>query len=74
VGDDIGIRDNFPHLAFNLFRHTVTFRDIQLVPFLLRVPRLPSLVGAHTPRLAALDRLATSNATRKIAAAALRAI
>jgi len=55
-------------------RHTVTFRDIQLVPFLLRVRRLPSLAGARTARLGALGRLATSSATRKIAAAALRAI
>jgi len=55
-------------------RHRVTFRDIHLVPFLLHVQRLPSVAGAHTPRLAALGRLATSSATRKIAAAALRAI
>ena len=55
-------------------RHTVTYRDIQLVPFLVRVRRLPSVAGAHTPRLAALDRLAISGATQKIAAAALRAI
>jgi len=57
-----------------LARHRVTFRDIHLVPFLLHVQRLPSVAGAHTPRLAALGRLATSSATRKIAAAALRAI
>jgi hypothetical protein len=55
-------------------RHTVTFRDIQLVPFLVRVRRLPSVAGAHKPRLAALGRLAISSATRKIAAAALGAI
>jgi len=55
-------------------RHTVTFRDIQLVPFLVRVRRLPFVAGAHTPRLAALGRLAISSATRKIAATALRAI
>jgi len=55
-------------------RHTVTFRDIQLLPFLVCVPRLPSVAGARTPRLTALGRLAISNATRKIASAALRAI
>jgi hypothetical protein len=54
-------------------RHTVTFRDLRLVPFLVRVPRLPPVAGARTPRLAALGRLAVSGATRKIAAAALRA-
>lgn len=48
-------------------RHSVTFRDVRLLPYLVRVPRLPSLKGARTPRLAALDRLAISGATRKIA-------
>ena len=55
-------------------RHTVTFREVQLVPFLVCVRRLPSVAGAHTPRLDALGGLAVSNATRKIASAALRAI
>jgi A/G-specific adenine glycosylase len=55
-------------------RHTVTFRNIRLLPFLLRVPRLPSVEGAQTPRLASLSRLPVSNATRKIANAALRAL
>jgi A/G-specific adenine glycosylase len=54
-------------------RHTVTFREIQLLPFLVRVRRLPSIAGARTPRLDALGGLAVSNATRKIASAALRA-
>jgi A/G-specific adenine glycosylase len=55
-------------------RHTVTFRAIRLLPFLLRVRRLPSVAGARTPRLATLGRLAVSNATRKVASAALQAI
>jgi A/G-specific adenine glycosylase len=55
-------------------RHAVTFRDIRLLPFLVRVSRLPSLEGARTPRLASLDGLAISSATRKIARAALEAI
>jgi hypothetical protein len=55
-------------------RHTVTVRNIQLLPFLVRVPRLPAVPGARTPPLAALDRLAVSNATRKIAGAALQAL
>jgi A/G-specific adenine glycosylase len=54
-------------------RHAVTFRDVHLRPFLLRVARLPIVPGARTPPLSALDRLPVSNATRKIAAAALRA-
>lgn len=55
-------------------RHTVTVRAIRLLPFLARVPRLPAVPGARTPRLATLDRLAISNATRKIADAALQAL
>jgi A/G-specific adenine glycosylase len=55
-------------------RHTVTFRDIRLQPFLVRVARLPSVAGARTLRLASLDRLPISSATRKIADAALRAL
>jgi hypothetical protein len=61
-------------------RHTVTYREIRLLPFLVPVRQLPSVAGARTPRLAALDQpvrqggLAISNATRKIAAAALRAL
>ena len=55
-------------------RHTVTFREIRLAPFLLRVERLPNVEGARTPPLAEIDRLPVSAATRKIAAAAVRAL
>jgi A/G-specific adenine glycosylase len=55
-------------------RHTVTFREIRLLPFLVRVGRLPALPGARTPLLDELDRLPVSSATRKIAASALRAV
>lgn len=53
-------------------RHSVTFREITLAPFLLRVDCLPKVQGARTPLLAKLNRLPVSSATRKIAAAALR--
>ena len=52
-------------------RHTVTFRDIRLLPFLVRVERLPAVPGARMPRLDELDRLPVSSATKKIAASAL---
>ena len=55
-------------------RHAVTFREISLAPFLVRVDRLPEVVGAKTPFLAELDRVPISSATRKIAAAALRSL
>jgi A/G-specific adenine glycosylase len=53
-------------------RHTVTFREITLSPFLVQVDHLPRIEGARNPGLAQLDRLPISNATRKIAAAARR--
>jgi A/G-specific adenine glycosylase len=55
-------------------RHTVTFREVRLLPFLARVERLPELPGAQTLALRGLDRLPISNATRKIAASALCAL
>ena len=52
-------------------RHTVTFREIRLLPFVIRVRRLPRLEGARTEALGSLGKLPVSNATRKIAQAAL---
>ncbi len=53
-------------------RHTVTFRELTLSPFLVRVTRLPEINGAKTPLLGQLDRMPISSATRKIAVAARR--
>jgi hypothetical protein len=63
-------------------RHTVTFRRILLAPFLVRAAKLPapsrasglSAESMRTPRLAEIERLPISNATRKIAAAARGAL
>jgi A/G-specific adenine glycosylase len=55
-------------------RHTVTFRRIRLITFLARVAQLPRLSNARRPRLKEVARLAVSSATKKIAAAALRAL
>jgi A/G-specific adenine glycosylase len=52
-------------------RHVVTFREIRLVPFLIRVERLPMIAGARTPLLGRFGKLAVSSATRKIAKAAI---
>jgi A/G-specific adenine glycosylase len=56
-------------------RHTVTFRRILLAPFLVRVAKLPTpkltaMRGARTTRLAEIERLPISSATKKIAASA----
>jgi A/G-specific adenine glycosylase len=61
-------------------RHTVTFRRIVLAPYLVRVAKLPPRMaapgslanGVRTPRLAEIERLPISSATKKISAAALR--
>jgi A/G-specific adenine glycosylase len=64
-------------------QHTVTFRRILLAPFLARVAKLPapdwaasglSAKGTRMPRLAEIERLPISNATKKIAAAARAAL
>jgi A/G-specific adenine glycosylase len=55
-------------------RHTVTFRRIRLATFLARVAHLPRVPNARTPRLKDVAHLAASSATKKIAAAALRAL
>jgi A/G-specific adenine glycosylase len=52
-------------------RHAVTFREIRLVPFLIRMERLPKIAGARTPLLGRFGKLAVSSATRKIAKAAV---
>lgn len=52
-------------------RHAVTFRNIRVQPFLIRVARLPIFEAARTAHLQQLGDLPISNLTRKIAAAAL---
>jgi len=55
-------------------RHGVTFRNIQLLPFLVRVPRLPKRPRTRIVPLSSLARLPISSATRKLAQAALNAL
>jgi A/G-specific adenine glycosylase len=52
-------------------RHTVTFRQVRLEPYLVRVPKLPQVQGARSPLLARLSKLPISSATRKFADAAM---
>jgi A/G-specific adenine glycosylase len=51
-------------------RHGVTFRNIQLLPFLVRVLRLPRRPRTRIVPLSSLARLPISSATRKLAQAA----
>jgi hypothetical protein len=57
-------------------RHTVTFREITLIPFSIRVERLPAPRGVKVKAvvLGAVSDLAVSSATRKIAASAIRSL
>jgi A/G-specific adenine glycosylase len=52
-------------------RHAVTFRNIRLESFLVRVTRLPRLAGARIVALSRIRGLPVSNATQKIADAAI---
>jgi len=52
-------------------RHAVTFREIRLEPFLIRVESLPKIAGARTPVLGRFGKLPVSSATRKIAGSAI---
>jgi len=56
--------------ALKAARHTVTHREITLLPFLVRVAKLPQIAGARILPLSDLDRVPISSATRKIAARA----
>jgi A/G-specific adenine glycosylase len=58
-------------VALGAGRHAVTYRDIRLQPFLIRVDRLPRIAESRTVSLSQLAKLPISNATRKIADAAL---
>jgi A/G-specific adenine glycosylase len=57
-------------VALGPVKHSVTFREITLRPYLARVKQLPRVDGARHVRLAKLEALPISNATRKIALAA----
>jgi A/G-specific adenine glycosylase len=61
-------------LALATARHTVTFRNIRLEPYLVRVARLPRIADASIVALAEVPSMSISNATRKIADAALSSV
>ena len=54
-------------------RHAVTYRAITLLPFLIKVQRLPRVPGARQVPLGDISSLPVSNLTRKVARAALAA-
>ena len=69
--EKFGVAANGNFAALATARHTVTFRNIRLEPFLCRVARLPRHSGSLTVPLTRFGGVPVSNATRKIAAAAI---
>ena len=53
-------------------RHTVTYRKIEVAPFLIRMRSLPRISGAKAMRLEAILREPISNLTRKVAQATIK--
>jgi A/G-specific adenine glycosylase len=53
-------------------RHTVTYRKIEVAPFLIRMKSLPRISGAKAMRLEAILREPISNLTRKVAQATIK--
>jgi A/G-specific adenine glycosylase len=60
-----------PLFALPPASHTVTYRRLALLPFLVRVQRLPDAPACRAVALKDISSLAVSSATRKIARAAL---
>ena len=69
--DNLGLEVNGNFTPLAAARHTVTFRKIRLEPFLLHLARLPRVKGARIVPLTRFRGLPVSNATRKIADAAI---
>jgi A/G-specific adenine glycosylase len=64
---------NLPLAAAGQVRHSVTYRDITILPFCIGVKKLPRVSGAKQVLLHDISSLPVSNLTRKVAAAALAA-
>jgi hypothetical protein len=58
-------------LPLTKLRHSVTFRNIRLEPYVVRVDRLPRVADTRVVALAEVPTMSISNATRKIALAAV---
>jgi A/G-specific adenine glycosylase len=55
-------------------RHTVTYRDIRVFPFLVRCAQLPRMPGAKRMPLSDLSSVPISGLTRKVSVSALTAL
>jgi A/G-specific adenine glycosylase len=66
----LGVRGAMKFETLAAARHGVTFRDITLEPYLLRVDPLPKVARTRVLKLGRLGSVPISSATRKIAKAA----
>jgi A/G-specific adenine glycosylase len=72
---ELGHRDHTKQARFERLgtvRHTVTYRRIEIVPFLIPVRTLPEIPGARQSSLGEILDMPISNLTRKVARAAIR--
>jgi A/G-specific adenine glycosylase len=69
--DSLGLRKELLQ-ALPGASHSVTYRQVTLLPFLALVERLPKKRGTRAIPLGVIHAIPTSSATRKIAAAALK--
>jgi A/G-specific adenine glycosylase len=70
LANEFGIRDGFWQ-ALGALRHTVTYREITIEPWLVHVERLPAGAGSQSVSLDRVPRMAISGASRKISLAAI---
>jgi A/G-specific adenine glycosylase len=68
---EFGVARNGNFAPLSTARHTVTFRNIRLEPYLVHVARLPRVKGARVIALSEIRGLPISNATQKIADSAI---
>ncbi len=62
-----GLTGDEPLKPLAAARHTVTFRNIRLQPYLVRLKKLPVVKGTRQIALSQIRTLPISNATQKIA-------
>jgi A/G-specific adenine glycosylase len=72
LADFLPIRNEEHHLEpLVKVRHTVTYRNVTVLPFLISVAKIPHIRGAKSIRLEDFAKVPVSNLTRKIARSAL---
>jgi A/G-specific adenine glycosylase len=74
ITKSFGLRQMHSAQALDTVRHSVTFRKVTILPYLIRLARLPEIASSRAIALNRISSLPISNLTRKIAATAVRHI